>query len=129
MTLRIVALFAVAQALAGCTTRDDDYMLLRRGADDGPPDGPVRLGFAPPNDADAWYLHHLLADGFGAELLRTYAMSKRFAARTDGHNEAPTYLVLGDRPRDDRRHEVEMRMWRATIPQTTPLIWLPSHSA
>lgn len=129
MTLRIVALIALAQALAGCTTRDDDYMLLRRTPVDGAPGAPVRLSFAPANDADAWYLHHLLADGFGAELLRTYAMSKRFAARTDGHDEAPTYVVLGDRPGGDRRHEVDMRFWRATLPATAPLIWLPRHSS
>ena len=129
MTLRIVALIALTQTLAACTTRDDDYMLLRRAADDGGPGAAVRLGFAPANDADAWYLHHLLADGFGAELLRTYAMTKRFAARTDGQDEAPTYLVLGDRPGHDARKEVEMRFWRASIPQTTPLIWLPRHSS
>jgi hypothetical protein len=131
MTLRIVAVIALAQTLAGCTTRDDDYMLLRRAAqvDDGAPDAPVRLGFAPANDADAWYLHHLLADGFGAELLRTYAMSKRFAARTDGHDEAPTYMVLGDRPGPDRPYEVDVRFWRAKLPATTQLIWLPRHSS
>ena len=36
---------------------------------------------APRNDAEAYYVRHLLANGFGAELLRTYAMTKRFAAR------------------------------------------------
>src|SRR6185312_4224199 len=87
--------------------------------DDGAPDAPVRLGFAPANDADAWYLHHLLADGFGAELLRTYAMSKRFAARTDGHDEAPTYMVLGDRPGPDRPYEVDVPFWRAKLPATS----------
>jgi hypothetical protein len=129
MTLRIVALIALAQVVAGCTTRDDDFMVFRRvpGAPAG--DGTLRLAFASPNDAEASYVHYLLADGFGAEMLRTYAMTKRFAARTGKYDETPTYLVLGDAP-PDRFHdrEVSLRLWREKLPAAAPINWIDSRS-
>ena len=128
MTPRIIAVIALVQTLAGCATRDDDYMLLRRGPGEPKPGEPVRLTFAPPNDADAWYVRHLLADGFGAEMLRTYAMTKRFAARTSEYRDTPTYLAIGDRATGDHKRQVEMRLWRSTLPDDAPVIWLDSHS-
>ena len=52
-----------------------------------PPDtrAAPRLAPAARNDGEASYVRHLLANGFGAELLRTYAMTKRFAAETSSY--------------------------------------------
>src|SRR5215467_8135451 len=89
-----IALTLLAPTLLACTTRDDDYLLLRQRAAAAPAAQPVRLELASPHDAEAYYVRHLLASGFGAELLRTYAMTKRFAARTGGYKETPTTIAL-----------------------------------
>ena len=90
----IAAVLLTAPLLVACATRDDDYLLLRRIA---MPEvrAPTRLAPAARNDGEASYVRHLLANGFGAELLRTYAMTKRFAAETTDYHPAPTTVVLG----------------------------------
>src|SRR4029077_14929360 len=89
----IAAFLLIAPLLVACTTRDDDYLLLRRAA---PPDtrAAPRLAPAARNDGEASYVRHLLANGFGAELLRTYAMTKRFAAEALSFRRAPNNLGL-----------------------------------
>jgi hypothetical protein len=80
------------------------------------------------NDGEALYARELLASGFGAELLRTYAMTKRFAARTAGYHETPTTIVLG---RDDRYHPdpgqkrlVDIGWWTTSMAREQPTIWM-----
>ena len=55
---------------------------------------PAGAGRAP-TTREAYYVRHLLASGFGAELLRTYAMTKRFAARDRRLRATPTTIALG----------------------------------
>src|SRR5262245_31828783 len=114
------ALSTLSTSLA-CVPRDDDYLLMRRTQTDQP----VRLQLAATNDAEAHYVRQLLAAGFGAELLRTYAMTKRFAGR-----DTPTMIALG--PPDAPAREVERKVqrkvqigwWRTTIAPDAPVIWL-----
>ncbi len=90
----IAALTLLASTLLACTTRDDDYLLLRRPA--APNGAPHAAGFelASRTDAEAYYVRRLLANGFGAELLRTYAMAKRFAGRTSGRHDTTTTIAF-----------------------------------
>src|SRR3982750_598111 len=92
----IAAVVVLAPTLLACATRDDDYLLLRRRV---PPAGKpallTQLAIPAAGDAEAYYVRHLLANGFGAELLRTYAMTKRFAAKTSGYRDTPTTIALG----------------------------------
>ncbi len=128
MKPRIAAVLVLAPTLLACATRDDDYLLLRRPA--SPTAGaPARtqLASASRTDAEAYYVRHLLASGFGAELMRTYAMTKRFAARTSGYRDTPTTIALGvpDGPAEraqDRR--VRLGWWRTTIDGDAPIIWI-----
>jgi len=125
MRLSIAAFLALAPALLACTPRDDDYLLLRRAKAAGGADEPTRLALASPNDAEAYYLRHLLASGFGAELMRTYAMTKRFAASTAGTHETPTTIALGTPDaRAARARRVEIGWWRTTIAGDAPIIWI-----
>lgn len=122
----IAALLLLGPTLLACTTRDDDYLLFRRPtAKDGAPAATLEL--ASRNDADAYYLRHLLASGFGAELLRTYAMTKRFAARTYGRRETPTMFALGQPiVSGDAKRERQVRIgwWRTTLDEGAPIIWI-----
>lgn len=127
MRLKLAALLAMAPTLLACTPRDDDYLLLRRAKAPAGRDEPTRLALASPGDAEAYYLRHLLASGFGAELLRTYAMTKRFAAATAGYHETPTTIALGTPDTaGDRRlpRRAQIGWWRTTIDEDAPLIWI-----
>jgi hypothetical protein len=130
MKLPIAILVVVAPTLLACAVRDDDYLLLRRTAARDARK-PAALALASPGDAEAYYVRHLLASGFGAELLRTYAMTKRFAARTAGYRETPTTIALGepeapaDLPSDPPGpRRVQIGWWRTTIDEGTPVIWI-----
>ena len=120
----MAALLAMAPTLLACTTRDDDYQLLRR------TNGvahPARLELAATSDAEAYYIRHLLANGFGGELLRTYAMAKRFAAHTTGYTETPTRIALGASDASEQHvpdRLVKVGWWRTTIAGDAPMIWI-----
>lgn len=121
-----IALALCALTLSACTTRDDDYLLFRR-VETKDPGGPTRLVPAGRNDSEALYVRQMLASGFGAELLRTYAMTKRFAARTFDHRETPTTIALGAPdfmayPVPER--SVAMGWWRTKLAADTPVIWI-----
>jgi hypothetical protein len=125
------AIMLTAPLLIACTARDDDYLLLRRSA---APDAraPTLLATAARNDGEASYVRHLLADGFGAELLRTYAMTKRFAAETSSYRAAPTTIALGtpEGPATPARpRAVQMGWWRTTKPAAEPIIWIDDRGA
>jgi hypothetical protein len=123
----IAAVLVLAPTLLACATRDDDYLLLRRTA---PPAGAAartQLATPSPGDAEAYYVRHLLANGFGAELLRTYAMTKRFAARTSGYRDTPTTIALGapDAPVEQAPpRQVQLGWWRTTVDGNAPIIWI-----
>jgi len=120
------AALLLAPTLLACAPRDDDYLLLRRAAAEDPAQ-PTRLAPPPRSDAEAFYVRELLAGGFGAELLRTYAMTKRFAARTAGYRETTTTIALGppDRPAAPaRERRVDIGWWRTTIAADAPIVWI-----
>ena len=124
----IAAVLVLAPTLLACATRDDDYLLLRRMAPPatGAP-APTQLASAPRNDAEAYYVRHLLASGFGAELMRTYAMTKRFAAHTSGYRDTPPTVALGapDGPAERAQaRRVQLGWWRTTIDGDAPIIWI-----
>jgi hypothetical protein len=131
LSIAALTLTLLAATLAACTTRDDDYLLLRRAvAKDGTPSDALEL--APRNDAEAYYVRHLLANGFGAELLRTYAMTKRFVARTSGRRQTTTTIALGTPmvsrdPRQDR--QLRLGWWRTTLDEGARLIWIDDSPA
>jgi len=123
----------LAPMLVGCATRDDDYMLLRRTAAAG---DATHLQLAAKNDPEAYYLRHLLASGFGAELMRTYAMTKRFAAKTSGYHDRETTIALGrpDTAADSagaptRPRRVRIGWWKTTIAADAPIIWIDDSPA
>jgi hypothetical protein len=130
---RTLALALLSAAVLGCATRDDDYLLVRRIVPRA--DGePTRLRLAAGDDAAATRVRRLLADGFGAELLRTLAMVKRYARRTSDAPAAgePTLVAFGpsDLHRDGtplpapyRPRVVEGGWFRHTLPEGTPLVW------
>jgi hypothetical protein len=123
----IAALMVLATTQLACATRDDDYLLLRRMAP--PPGKPAVTQLATPaaSDAEAYYVRHLLASGFGAELLRTYAMTKRFAAHASGYLDTPTTIALGVRDAvgaDAPPRRVQLGWWRTTIAGEAPIIWI-----
>jgi len=122
---RLIAV-VLAATLLGCASRDDDFLLLRRAAARDAAT-PARLELASRNDAEASYLRNLLAAGFGAELLRTYAMTKRFAARTWGYRDTPTTIALGvpDRPAPDAGgRRVRVGWWTRILPEGAPIVWI-----
>jgi hypothetical protein len=120
----IATLLLLAPTLLACTTRDDDYLLLRR----APADPPGQLRMAARNDGEALYVRQLLSNGFGAELLRTYAMTKRFAAKTAGYHATPTTIALGPydiNPVDPApRRRVDIGWWGTTLARDQPIIWI-----
>jgi hypothetical protein len=126
--LPIATLLLLAPTLLACTTRDDDYLLLRRAA----ADPPAQLRLAGRNDGEALYVRQLLSNGFGAELLRTYAMTKRFAAKTAGYHQTPTTVALGPygiNPADPAaRRQVDIRWWRTTMARDQRIIWIDDSS-
>jgi hypothetical protein len=122
----VLALALCAPTLLACTTRDDDFLLLRRVETKGPSE-PTRLVPATSNDSEALYVRELLANGFGAELLRTYAMSKRFAARTFDVRTTQTTIALGAPdfmagPAPER--SVAIGWWRTGMAADAPVIWI-----
>jgi hypothetical protein len=125
--LPALALLA-APLLVACTTRDDDYMLLRRAA---ARDAGEVTRLAPParGDGEASYVRHLLANGFGAELLRTYAMTKRFAAFTSDYHQAPTTFALGAPDATARARRIEIGWWHTNKPAREPIIWIDDSGA
>jgi hypothetical protein len=132
MSHRSVLLLLLAPLALACVARDDDYLVLRRDVarDEG---ARTTLRFTEPADREALRVRRLLADGFGAELLRTHAMTKRFVARTGGSSaaEAPTVVALGvsdvhtDRCRQvGYRDRVVKASWLAQrIPAEAPIVW------
>ncbi|HMF42720.1 MAG TPA: hypothetical protein VKQ32_18745 [Polyangia bacterium] len=123
---RLHAVLLLIPLSAACTTRDDDYLLLRRPTTK-PGEPTAALELAPRTDAEAYYLRHLLASGFGAELLRTYAMTKRFAARTGGRRETDTMIALGapDHPAlGAPARRVKIGWWRTKLAADAPIIWI-----
>jgi hypothetical protein len=125
MKLAAAACLLAAPTLLACSVPDDDYLLLRRTNSDGP--APARLQLAAAGDAEAYYVRHLLANGFGAELLRTYAMTKRFAARTAGRAETPTTIALGVSDASETHvadRSVKIGFWRTTLAASAPIIWI-----
>jgi hypothetical protein len=127
MKLSIAALLLTGPLLVACTTRDDDYLLLRR-VETSDARATTQLAPAKRTDGEALYVRQLLANGFGAELMRTYAMTKRFAARTTGYHETPTTIVLGrydGGPLDEPpRRQVDIGWWRTTMAEDQPVIWI-----
>ena len=126
-TWTIAAVMVLAPTLLACATRDDDYLLLRRTAPLAGKPAVSQLATPLAGDAEAYYLRHLLANGFGAELLRTYAMTKRFAARTSGYRDTPTTIALGvpDAPAEQAPpRTVRLGWWRTTIDGDAPIIWI-----
>src|SRR5262249_33533887 len=93
-----------------------------------PADPHAQLRLAPRNDGEALYVRQLLSNGFGAELLRTYAMTKRFAAKTAGYRQTPTTIALGPydiNPADPAaRRRVDIGWWRTTLAQNQPIVWI-----
>jgi hypothetical protein len=135
MRHRAVLLAATLPLVLACVSRDDDYLLLRREAPRNH-GAATPLRFAEPSDQEALRVRRLLADGFGAELLLTHAMTKRFAARTTktAATEAPTMVALGtsdvhrEQCRDvGYRDRVLKTSWLAQrIPADAPLVWADS---
>jgi hypothetical protein len=126
MRLPIAAFLVLGPALIACAPRDDDYLLLRRAKASSAREAP-RLELASANDAEAYYVRHLLASGFGAELLRTYAMSKRFAADTAGRAHTPTTIALGPSDASEPHapdRAVKIGWWRTTIAGDARIIWI-----
>jgi hypothetical protein len=126
-----ILLALIAPTLISCTTRDDDYLLLRR-VETSDARAATRLAPAARNESEASYVRHLLANGFGAELLRTYAMTKRFATHTAGYREATTTIALGvpDAPGNPpRAREIQLGWWRTTKPAAEPIIWIDDSGA
>lgn len=133
MKLPIAALLLTGPLLVACTTRDDDYLLFRRQlrVEATGDRAPSRLVPAKPNDGEALYVRQLLANGFGAELLRTYAMTKRFAAKTTAYRDRPTTIVLGrfdGSPIDPRTRQVDLGWWRTTLADDQPVISIDDRS-
>jgi hypothetical protein len=121
-----IALALCVPTLLACTTRDDDYLLLRR-VETNDQAGPTRLVPAARNDSEALYVREQLSSGFGAELLRTYAMTRRFAARTFDYRETQTTIALGapdfmTYPVPER--SIKVGWWRTTLASDAPVIWI-----
>ena len=132
MRLPIAALLALAPTLLACTPRDDDYLLLRR-TRTAPAASRPGWSWRRASDAEAYYVRHLLASGFGGELLRTYAMAKRFAAHTPGTTETPTTIALGA-PDASEQHVPDRVASRSAggaprSPATRPIIWIDDSPA
>jgi hypothetical protein len=125
-----LAALLLAPTLLACTTRDDDYLLLRRTAAQTAPGQPVRLELAARNDSEAYYMRHLLSSGFGAELLRTYAMTKRFASRTWGYSDTTTLIALGapDLAPPGAPRQVKAGFWTTTLAADEPLVWIDGNA-
>ena len=133
-----LALLFTLPTLLACIRRDDDYFLVRRDAPRADR-APTRFHFARSDDPEAALVRYQLGDGFGGELLRTLAMTKRFVARTSGdaRARAPIYVALG--PSDVRpgaspaaayRRRVLAAAWfEQTIPDDTPIVWTEGPSA
>jgi hypothetical protein len=132
---RALLLVPLLPVLVGCVGRDDDYLLLRREAvrREG---RPTMFRLARGDDPDARRVRALLADGFGAELLRTYAMTKRFVARTrdDARGRQATYVALGASDVDPgapptapyRPRVVEAGWLRSSIDADAAVVWAGS---
>jgi hypothetical protein len=125
MRLSTAVFVLLAPTLLACTTRDDDFMLLRR-VETKDPGAPIRLVQAARNDGEALYIRQLLSNGFGAELLRTYAMTKRFAARTAGYHETPTTIVLGPcgYSEPEKKRLIDIGWWTTSMSSEQPIIWM-----
>jgi hypothetical protein len=110
-------------AVAGCAARDDGVVLLRRREPrrDGEP---TMLAYARADDVTALRVRGLLADGFGAELLRTYAMARRFAGRGGG----PALVAFGSedtyRSVPFRERQFDAGWFTEVLPPSTPIAWI-----
>jgi len=90
MRVSLAAGALLVVSLTGCVTRDDGVLLLRRR--EARREGePTTLAYVQPHDVPAAHIRALLADGFGAELLRTFAMARRLA----GRGGDPTIVAFG----------------------------------
>ena len=107
-------------SVAGCVTRDDGVLLLRRREPrrDGEP---TTLAYAQPDDVNAAVVRGVLADGFGAELLRTYAMARRLA----GRGGEPAIVAMGSedtyRSVPYRERKFDGRWFTEVLAPTTPI--------
>lgn len=124
----------LAACHGGPGAHDDGYWLLRR-EEQRLGGTPARFSFASAGDPAAIRVRALLGSGFPAELLRTLAMARRFAARTAAPGstvhrraQAPTYVALGvsDRIRGEVLRDRVLRagLFESGIDRAAPIIWL-----
>jgi hypothetical protein len=121
-------------SLGSSAERDDAYVVVRRAPSRA--DGqPTKLAYPEPDDPAQIDVRYLMASGFPAELLRTFAMTRRFVERTAPSGSvtraratAPLYLALGT---NDTFHDVPYRdrilghgPFATRIPADVPLIWI-----
>jgi hypothetical protein len=109
--------------VAGCVTRDDGVLLLRRR--EARRDGdPTTLAYVQPNDVTAAVVRGVLADGFGAELLRAYAMARRLA----GRGGEPAIVAFGSedtyRGVPYRERQFDGRWFTEVLPPSAPIVWI-----
>jgi hypothetical protein len=126
-------------SLGSSAARDDAYVVVRRAA--ARADGePTKLEYPDAHDPGLAGVRFLMARGFPAELLRTFAMTRRFVERTapDGsvvhaRATAPLYLALGvddtfrDTPYRDRI--LGHGPFATRIPADVPLVWVDEELA
>ena len=131
----LAALSVGAIAHVGCAVqRDDGFVLLRRNPQRAAGE-PTPLFHAASDDPAAMRVRRLLSDGFAAELLRTYAMTRRLVQQTAPPGsvrrtraDAPVYVALGISD-DDRGWPYRDRLigggWlRETIAADVPIVWV-----
>jgi hypothetical protein len=121
-------------SLGSSAARDDAYVVVRRAATRA--DGePTKLEYPAAGDAGQQRVRYLMATGFPSELLRTFAMTRRFVERTAPEGSvtharatAPLYLALGT---DDTFHDAPYRdriighgPFSTRIPADVPLVWI-----
>jgi hypothetical protein len=108
-----------APMLVACTPRDDGCLLLRRRAPRAPHER-TTLSYAEPDDAAGLVVRQWLADGFGAELLRTHAMARRLAGRAGD----PAIVALGAADAAGAAPQFDGGWFRQTLPAGTPIVWI-----
>jgi hypothetical protein len=127
MRVRALAAVLIGPVLFACVQRDDGFLLLRR-RELRLDNERIQLAYAQPDDATALHVRHLLSDGFGAELLRTYAMARRLS----GHDSDPVVIALGDLDEADggryRERQFDSGWFTQKLSPEMPMVWLDERS-
>ncbi len=127
MRVRLLLALLVAPILLACVQRDDGFLLLRR-REMRLDNERTQLAYAQPDDATALHVRRLLSDGFGAELLRTYAMARRFA----GRGSEPAIIALGSEDAfagvPYRGRQFDGPWFKEVLPPSTLIAWVDDAS-